>query len=74
VNARFQVLKTDPKHTTQQWPVIISSRPPPHSRAGGRADDRQLPPWGYKIRTLRQVRADKIEADDLRVCGTDESI
>lgn len=41
---------------------------------GGRAGARQLPPWGYKIRTLRQVRADKIEADDPRVCGTDESI
>lgn len=30
----FQALKPDPKHTAQQWSVIISSRPLLHSRAG----------------------------------------
>lgn len=32
VNAHSRALKTDPKHTTRQWSIIISSRPPPRTR------------------------------------------
>lgn len=31
-NAHSRALKTDPKHTTRQWSIIISSRPPPCTR------------------------------------------
>lgn len=32
VNTHSRALKTDPKHTTRQWSIIISSRPPPRTR------------------------------------------
>lgn len=53
VNARSRVLKTDPKHTTRQWSIIISFRPPLHTGECGQVRNSFLL-GGYKIWTVGQ--------------------